>query len=179
MKVKEHLYAVIGGCVGAVLTMVAGSFSPLGAHNEARDAEFGTITCQEIRVLDPSASFRRGVFMGTNEYGGYVELYGDYDFKGVEMRVLKNGGYIGVHGNGITSARATMKVTEHSGRVRVSDASGQRAAAMETDEHGGRMDVYGRGSYGQLVHATMRVNKDGDGEVNTRDKDGRRSASLR
>ena len=41
MRRKEALYAVVGGVVGAVLVMVAGSFSPLGAQNELKDAEFG------------------------------------------------------------------------------------------------------------------------------------------
>ena len=34
MRRKEVLFAVIGGIVGAVLVMAAGSFSPLGAQNE-------------------------------------------------------------------------------------------------------------------------------------------------
>ena len=39
MKRKEALIAVIGGVVGAVLVMAVGSFAPLGAQNEAADAE--------------------------------------------------------------------------------------------------------------------------------------------
>ena len=34
MNKKERWYAVIGGCVGAVLTLVVCSFSPLGAQND-------------------------------------------------------------------------------------------------------------------------------------------------
>ena len=33
MKAKERLYAVVGGCVGAVLTMVVCSFFPLGLQS--------------------------------------------------------------------------------------------------------------------------------------------------
>ena len=44
MTRKEALIAVIGGVVGAVLVMAAGSISPLGAQNGVRDAEFGKIT---------------------------------------------------------------------------------------------------------------------------------------
>ena len=36
MRRKEVLIAVIGGIVGAVLVMVAGLFSPLGAQNAGR-----------------------------------------------------------------------------------------------------------------------------------------------
>ena len=37
MNTKERFYAVIGGCVGAVLTLVVCSFSPLGAQNQSRN----------------------------------------------------------------------------------------------------------------------------------------------
>ena len=47
MRRKEVLFAVIGGIVGAVLVMATGSFSPLGAHNEAVDLDLGTITCSK------------------------------------------------------------------------------------------------------------------------------------
>ena len=50
MRRKEVLYAVIGGVVGAVLVMAAGSFSPLGAQNDVAAAEFGTITCRRLVV---------------------------------------------------------------------------------------------------------------------------------
>ena len=50
MTRKEALFAVIGGVVGAVLVMAAGSFSPLRAQNEP-DANFGKITCEELEVV--------------------------------------------------------------------------------------------------------------------------------
>lgn len=52
MKGKEALYAVIGGVVGAVLTMAAGSFSTLGAKDEAADLNLGNITCKSLKVVD-------------------------------------------------------------------------------------------------------------------------------
>ena len=48
MKRREVLFAVIGGVVGAVLVLAAGAFAPLGAQNEAADAEFDTITCRKL-----------------------------------------------------------------------------------------------------------------------------------
>ena len=53
MNRKERLYAVIGGVVGPVLTMVVCSFSPLGAQSE-NDAQFDTITCKVLKVVDPA-----------------------------------------------------------------------------------------------------------------------------
>ena len=50
MKRKEALYAVIGGCVGAVLTMVVCSVVPIGAQSQS-DAIFGKITCREMEVV--------------------------------------------------------------------------------------------------------------------------------
>ena len=52
MRKKEALFAVISGVVGAVLAMAGGAVLPLGAQNEVRDAEFGTITCRKIYVGD-------------------------------------------------------------------------------------------------------------------------------
>ena len=50
MKAKERLYAVIGGCVGAVLTMVVCSFLPLGAQSQG--GSFGEITCTGLKVVN-------------------------------------------------------------------------------------------------------------------------------
>ena len=75
MKREETWCAVIGGCVGAVLTLVVCSFSPLGTENEAADAEFGVITCQEIRVI--SSDGKIGAAMGIIEDGGIVSVNGN------------------------------------------------------------------------------------------------------
>lgn len=50
MNRKASLYAVIGGCVGAVLTMAVCSVIPLGAQNG--DATFGEITCTRLKMVD-------------------------------------------------------------------------------------------------------------------------------
>ena len=50
MRRKECLYAVIGGVVGAVLTMAAGHVMPIGAQNG--DATFGEMTCTALLVMD-------------------------------------------------------------------------------------------------------------------------------
>ena len=56
MRRKEAFFAVVGGVVGAVLTMVTGLFSPLGAQDE--DASFGTVTCRELKVVGPAGDTR-------------------------------------------------------------------------------------------------------------------------
>ena len=110
MKTKEWLFAVIGGVVGAVLTMAAGSLAPLGAQNEVREAEFGTITCRKIKVVDAEGKIcavmsegfvvvadkesEAGVSMGD----GYVRVKGK-DGHGVFIGGRERGGQILVEGN--------------------------------------------------------------------------------
>ena len=49
MKSKEGLYAVIGGIVGAVLTLAVCAVMPIGAQNgDATNASFESITCERF-----------------------------------------------------------------------------------------------------------------------------------
>ena len=76
MRRKEALCAVIGGVAGAVLVMALGSFAPLVAQTEARDAAFGTITCREIRGINEWGVER--VSLNTRVTGtGNVVILGD------------------------------------------------------------------------------------------------------
>ena len=50
MRKKEHWYAIIGGAVGAVFTMVVCSFFPIGAQSQGDT--FGDITCTGLRVVN-------------------------------------------------------------------------------------------------------------------------------
>ena len=63
MNTKERLYAVIGGCVGAVLTMVVCSVVPIGAQSKAD--RFGEITCNGIKVVNRNG--RTMVELGSGE----------------------------------------------------------------------------------------------------------------
>ena len=76
-------------------------------------------------------------------------------------------------------ARVVMTIAEHGGRVKVVGKRDNKIAAMEIDEHGGRMDVYAKGDFLRGPHATMGVNKDGNGEVNTWDSNGYPLADLK
>ena len=71
MKTKEAWYAVVGGCVGAVLTMVVCSFSPLGAQSQS-DGNFGKIICTRLEVVDADGT--PVVHISANENKGFVAV---------------------------------------------------------------------------------------------------------
>ena len=59
---RDVIYAaVIGGIVGAILVMAAGSFAPLGAQSQSSQGDFDVITCTKLRVM--SADGTRGVMI--------------------------------------------------------------------------------------------------------------------
>ena len=123
---KERLYAAIGGCVGAVLTLVVCSFSPLGAQSQS-DVNFGKITCTELVVADKiphgsrvwimpnSASVFHGyelqVFIGSSPLGGSVMVSGG-DNKGLRSSV-------------------TIEASEKESRIYVFDADGVKGKATK------------------------------------------------
>ena len=94
MTRKEALFAVIGGVVGAVLVMAAGSFAPLGAQNEVADAEFGTITCRELVVGDSTAA----VLIFGDERGEHVSVAGKDGSPEAIMTGGEHGGRFAVFG---------------------------------------------------------------------------------
>ena len=107
---RELIYAaVIGGVVGAVLVMAAGSLAPLGAQNEAAQAEFGTIRCSTLVVGDDGFSFATeidmfGVRVSNEENGRSARLgtRGVFVFGGkgklAHVGVDENGGAVAVFG---------------------------------------------------------------------------------
>ena len=140
MKRKEALYAVIGGFVGAVVTMVVCSFSPLGAQSKS-DANFGKITCTEIEVVRTDGTL--GLLMFVDEHGGSAAVF-DKDGKvGAGMVVAEYGGRVNVYNKNAQSI-ATMGHEEHNGYVAVYGKDGKLRAYMNVDEHGGRVDVLGK-----------------------------------
>ena len=68
MKYREKLgYIALGGFLMLVGMLAAGLTSPIGAFNNAPDAVFGTITCDEVRV--------RGAVIVYGKDGGIVREY--------------------------------------------------------------------------------------------------------
>ena len=149
MRRKEALFAVIGGIVGAVLTMVAGSFSPLGAQNEVRDAEFRKITCTGLRV--EGADGATAVTLGAVGNSGSVFVIGKEGEIG--MTVDSDGGYVRVYDKNRASG-VSMSVDEHGGYVSVLSKTVEilEGVRLSVNERGGRVIVYGRdGEYNELT----------------------------
>ena len=93
MRRKEVLFAVIGGIVGAVLTIFAlqGSFSPLGAQNEGKDVEFGTITCRRIEVVDSVGNVGVEVSIDDDNGGGNISVVSKNGRDHIHMSAEDNG----------------------------------------------------------------------------------------
>ena len=139
MKQDAIYAAIIGGVVGAVLVMAAGSFAPLGAQNDVKDAEFGTITCDEVRVR--GADGYASVVINSEEHGGSVGVYGE---KGVAiMTIDKTGGRINVAG---ARGDARMSIGGHGGFVAVNDKnpSIDRGVLMGVDANNGFVMLNGK-----------------------------------
>ena len=150
MRRKKALYAVVGGVVGAVLVMVAGSFSPLGAQNELSDTEFGTITCESIRVGSPNESsvlitgetflmFRRGE--GVDDFQRVVKMYGT-DEAGGQIIVFDQNGKSGCW------------ITGHESEVPILQAPPAKVVIGGSTSDGGYVAVRGKdGEFGAKMQA--------------------------
>ena len=79
------LYAVLGGCVGAILTLVVCSFTPLGTQAQP-DGESAKITCTELEVV--GAYGTRAVQMLAHEHDRIIAVLG----KNGESKALTSGG---------------------------------------------------------------------------------------
>ena len=154
MRRKEALFAVIGGVVGTILTMVVGSFSPLGAQSQS-DVSFGKITCTELVVENPDGMDAVLIFPGTR--GGVVAVFGKDGKIMAGIAVKGNGGVVDVYGKDGSTA-ADMGVGEHGGVVAVYGKDGSTAADMGVDEHGGVVAIYDKD---EKSIAAMKINEHG------------------
>ena len=128
MNRKESLCAVIGGCVGAVLTMMVCSFLPLGAQSQS-DGVFEEITCTGLKVVDAEGNIR--VLLGTVERGGLV-LIDAKEGGSVLLFTTKHGGRVEARGKGSDNLRAVMAVNEYgNGAVSTWDKNGYRLATLK------------------------------------------------
>ena len=161
MRRKEVLFAVIGGIVGAVLVMAVGLLSPLGAQNEVKDAEFGTITCRQIWVVNSDDSLRASIgIIGDDELGdeegGMVAVYGKDAKSGATMGINKDGGFVSALGTHIGSS-AKMSVNDHGGSVSLRGKDAELGVAMSVNENGGSVIVHGK----DASKAVMRITDNG------------------
>ena len=156
MRRKEGLYAVIGGCVGAVLTMVVCSFLPLGAQSQL-EANFGEITCTALRVVNEKNN--EIISLGSNpKFGHALVLLNDSDGDVSEGLILAAG-----NGGTISSLSKrgffTIDHNEHGARVYLSSGGDGGYVELGIGEHGAEVKVIGEGiSAGQ---ANIGVNEHG------------------
>ena len=144
MKTKEAWYAVVGGVVGAVLTMAVCSFSPLGAQSDA--VSFETVTCRELNVVDKNGDGRVWLWYGgvhvfgeegiTGMRGGQVTVVNASNGTGAKMGINEHGGGMVVFGKGDGKPkdriRAAMSVSEYgSGVIATWDKNGHRLANLK------------------------------------------------
>ena len=73
---RELIYAaVVGGVVGALLTLVLGMVVPIGAQSEA-NTEFDKITCRELEVVDWNGRVAIGLYARPDGNGGRILVFG-------------------------------------------------------------------------------------------------------
>ena len=138
MKRKEVLIAaVVGGCIGAVLTMSVGLFMPVGvvAQSYNHDATFGWITCRGIEVVDSSGEVMCRIWDIAN--GGSVTVFGKGTVRGQARMLIGNaGGVVDVLGKeGIGGGWASMHTDEHGGIVEVANNQSKKRAAMSVNAY--------------------------------------------
>ena len=127
---KEVLFAVIGGIVGAVLVMATGSFSPLGAHNEAVDLDLGYITCRGLTVVDSENNHR------------------------VKIGAFVSKGFVFVRGK--TDARVFITADEEKGEVQMRTKNFNGHVEITAREDGGETRVSDNGNIMRLTLAGLR-----------------------
>ena len=165
MKKKEAWYAVIGGCVGAVLTLVVCSFSPLGAQSQS-DGNFDTIRCRRLIVFKPGSvpglEYQERVLEEVDERLGarvsVLNLLGNHP-RAVSMGIDEHGGKVSVLGK---NGDVDFFTDEHGGRVNVRGKNRLGGAAIGVDEHGGSVDVVGKD---EKSIAIMHINEELGGSV--------------
>ena len=169
---RELIYAaVVGGCVGALMTMALGLVLPLGAQNEARDAEFGTITCTELNVVNSAG--KTLVWLNTGGVDWVEDRNGELSPVGHERggRIMvygENGTRVHLSGSVLVAHRdfgyASMSINEHGGQVYVLGKDGLIGDAgsvrIENDEHGGKVRVLGKGE-GAKGEVKIAIDEDG------------------
>ena len=157
MRRKEMLIGVFCGAVGAILAMAGGAVLPLGAQDDVKDAEFGTINCTGIKIANSNDDYSTmlipsGISMYSSEgLGVHIMSSGKSGYLSLGRSVTISGGSRDVGGSISVSGEngaVEMEVDEHGGMVRVSGKDGEKAASMVISEYGGRFGVFGKDGKG-------------------------------
>ena len=183
MKTKEHIYAVIGGCAGAVFALAFTSFFPIGVHSQSDT--FGEITCTGLKVVNPNGKALIELENGDGE--GFIQVKRDDDSRTmlwlsptpISLLGSPDGGVVITRGSAYFTGKnndgsVRIKIDEHGGEVYV-EGTGEEpgAARMAIGEYGGSIAVFGRGGAGN-ARAVMSVNEYGNSGIGTWDKNGYR-----
>lgn len=133
MKRKEVLIAaVVGGCMGAVLTMSVGLFMPVGVVAQSYNHD---ITCGGIKIVDEKGIIR-----------GYMNAYGGIGYCDAEgkTRVAIGGDGVFVFREGRGTVAAEMGIDEHGGVVAVYD-TGSRFTQTQDKRAAMSVNAFGNG----------------------------------
>ena len=152
---KEQWYAVIGGCVGAVVTMAVCSVMPIGAQS-GEDAIFRKITCEELEVVSSIGSVTISDSMIHVKSALPSDIIRGTLLEGYSRSTLIADGSIAISGD---------------------DEDGDALVEIKNKEYGGEIVVFGKGS--EYSRVSIGVNKCGNGVVSTRDKNGYRLSTLK
>ena len=162
---RELIYAAaVGGCVGALMTMVLGLDLPLGAQSESpadwKDGYFNGITCRSLRVVDEeplTGLFETEITPGSivaSQLGGKtrteINATGVTIGQDVKMNLLgvviryEDGRSVGVSPLGVylrgDGSEASMTIDEHGGRMAESGEDESRAIVSSHLIHVGNGD---------------------------------------
>lgn len=130
MKRELIFAAVVGGCFGALLTIMLGLVVPLGALS-GEDGHFDVVTCKEVKVVDLEG---KGVSIQSVHSSGLIVVDGS------------DGGKVMISGIGPDSGRPFIHVF---GKEK------EGSAGISIDDNGGCVEVFGKEDLG--LRAEMRT----------------------
>lgn len=148
MNTKERLYVVIGGCVGAVLTMAICSFFPLGAQSQGDS--FGEISCTGLKVVN--AKGNAVIHLDSSKDGGTVYIWGNADSGTDDKEELKKKIALvcGKYQTSVTignpvSSHIRLEKREHGASIRICNEKGDALVYLGVARHGGTDIVHTQG----------------------------------
>lgn len=97
MKRENMWYAVIGGIVGAIVTILVTTFSPLTTQHQLHN--LGDITCTSLTVVDPKIGKGRIFLEQDSSAGAYITIVDEDDKHRIMLGSGVHAGFLDVSGN--------------------------------------------------------------------------------
>ena len=160
---------LIGGGVGALLTLAVGALTQRGAASYG-NATFDKITCTELEVVQPTGKCQ--VLITSSKDGGFITAFGGDNHIVLGMGATEYGGQVDVFGK--DGQLTTMDSGEHGGRVKVSGKDKKSSGAMFVSEGGGMFGVVDKD---EDAVVTITAGEHG-GEINLISKDTKSGTHL-